>query len=189
MPDTNDDQAKALATALLPHLIASLKTDVLPGLIEDQIGGLKKNTEAVLDELKSKTREKSALENLLEAVDKRDKDNALKSALPDRGNTDKDPVRLTREEARDRRKYLDAQALAAKRGVPFEITDGKAERSAHALDGQTHLKTETTMFIHKDAIRDARTYARLKAQAQDDHLEIQPISDWNDLPEGAVPHD
>lgn len=181
----NAEQAKALADALLPHLIESLKTDVLPSLIEDQIGGLKKNTTELLDQFKKSQADK-------DATDKHAKQMADVAALLGTKKTppdDMSPVQISREDARNRSKYLEAQELARKRGVAFEIVDARRDRQAHALDGQTHLKTETTMFIHKDAIRDARTYARLKAQAQDDHLEIQPISDWNDLPEGAVPHD
>lgn len=188
MPD-NDDQAKALAAALLPHLLASLKADVLPGLIEEQIGGLKKNTEAVLDELKTKTREKSALETLVERHDAQMKENAALLADPKKPADNKQAVTITREQARDRPAYQAAKALAAERGVPLQIAGLQTDDQTHPLAGQTHLKTDSTLFIHKDTMRNRAEYQRLRAQADREHLKFQPISDWKDLPEGAVPHD
>lgn len=187
MPDDqNSAQAKALVDALLPHLIESLKVSVLPGLIEEQIGGLKTKTTALLDEAKKEKAEKDRLQDLF---DRHDAQMAAAKALTEPKPSqpaDQGPVTITRSDARNRAKFLEAEALATKRGTKVQIVDDRQDdRPAHALDGQTHLRTETTLFIHKDAMKDRATFKRLSAQAQREHLTLQPITDWNHLPDNV----
>lgn len=186
MPDDpNTAQAKALADALLPHLIESLKASVLPSLIEEQVGGLKTKTTELLDEVKKGRTDKDAFAEL---VKKHEAQMATSKALLDpkpAAPTDQ-AVTISRADARNRAKFLEAEALAAKRGTKLQIVDDRNEdRPAHKLDGQTHLKTDTHIFVHKDAMRDRATYLRLEGQAKREHLTLQSIDDWNHLPDSA----
>jgi len=186
MPDDpNTTQAKALADALLPHLIESLKTSVLPGLVEEQISGLKTKTTELLDEVKKERTDKDAFAEL---VKKHEAQMATAKALtdPPKPAPADQAVTISRSDARSRSKYLEAEALAAKRGTKLQIVDDRQDdRPAHKLDGQTHLKTDTHIFVHKDAMRDRATYLRLEGQAKREHLTLQPITDWNHLPDNV----
>lgn len=111
----NNSQASALADAILPLIMQNLKKE-LPGLVDENLAGLKANTEKLLDQLKDKNRD-----DLLKAAD------AQVQARLDKGLVDLDaatkPLRITRADARDRTKYLAAQKLAVEKGVKLEIVN------------------------------------------------------------------
>jgi hypothetical protein len=176
---TNDAQAAALAAALLPHLIESLKTDVIPQLMEEQIGGLKKNTETMLDELKTARAQKDDLSKLL---DDHQKQMDLTKVLTDQKKPPAPdasaPVVITREQARDRQVYLAAQADAAKRGVKFHI--GAAPATSPSDDTRTHAVVDGRMLVTAAAARDTPLYKKLRAQAERDHLEFAVVRELPD---------
>ncbi|MBF9030633.1 hypothetical protein HKCCE3408_09515 [Rhodobacterales bacterium HKCCE3408] len=118
---TNDDQASKLIEALAPKLAET----ILPALqkqVEDQIGGVLKKNDELLDKLaKAKDDDAAAqLEKLLAAADQQQKDRLNKDGTIDFRKAG-DPIKITKADARDVRKYQAAKKLAAEQGVDLEI--------------------------------------------------------------------
>lgn len=184
MPNPNDDAAQRLIDAILPKITDAL----LPKLteaVEAQIKGVVAKNDDLLAKLAGEKAQKDDLATLLAAVDAREKENATKSALPDalrKQTEDKGPVVISREDARNRAKYLEAKALADKRGVPMQIS-ATTSQPADA-DTRTHHATETHLYVTSAAMRDTPTYKRLRAQAEREHLTFQPVRTLADV-EGA----
>lgn len=180
MPDdANTAQAAALSAALLPHLIEALKKDVLPKLVEEQIGGLKKNAETVLDELKTARAQKDDLAKLLDDHQKQMEQNkVLTDPKPKPAPDATAPVVISRADARDRQKYLAAQADAAKRGVKFHI--GTAPATGTSDDTRTHVVVDGRMLVSANAARETPIYKKLRAQAERDHLEFAVVRELPD---------
>lgn len=117
----NDDQASKLIEALAPKLAET----ILPALqkqVEDQIGGVLKKNDELLDKLaKAKDDDAAAqLEKLLAAADQQQKDRLNKDGTIDFRKAG-DPIKITKADARDVRKYQAAKKLAAEQGVDLEI--------------------------------------------------------------------
>ena len=185
MPNPNDDAATRLIEALLPKI-----TDVLlPQLtdaVEKQIKGIVAKNDDLLTKLSAEKAQKDGLATLLAAVDARDKENALNSALPDSLRKQKDytgPVTISRADARDRKLYLAAEAEAEKRGSTVQIIDDRAAAPVQ-IDTRTHHKTETHLYVTSTAMRDRATFLRLQAVAEREHLTFQPVRALADV-EGA----
>ena len=116
--DTNDDQAKALIEAIAPKLAEAILPQITES-VETQIKGLKEKNDELLDKLaKSKAGD-----------DARDTADAQLKTLLGRGDKPEDikdvltpaPIKLTREQARDRQVYLRAKAQSDRTGAPLEI--------------------------------------------------------------------
>lgn len=175
MPN-NDDAAQRLIDALLPKLTESLLPQ-LTEAVEKQIAGVVKKNDDLLEKLATTKNQSDDLAALLATVDARDKDNATKSALPDglrKQPEETGPVIISRVDARDRQKYLAAQALAEKRGTILQIADDRNAAPAQA-DTRTHHQTETHLYVTSAAMRDRATYKRLNALAEREHLTFQPV--------------
>ena len=173
----NNAQAAALAAALMPHLIESLKKDILPGLIEEQIGPLSKNAKDLLDEVKTARAQKDDFAKLVEDHEKSMADTRAlldkKDPLPNKG-----PVLISREDALNVQKYQEAKKLAAVRGTAVQI-EGRAAPEPKA-DPRTHVQTDTHFYVAASAARDTPTYRRLRAQAADARLEFAVVKELPD---------
>jgi hypothetical protein len=184
MPNPNDDAAQRLIDAILPKITDAL----LPKLteaVEAQIKGVVAKNDDLLAKLAGEKAQKDDLAALLAAVDAREKENVNKSALPDslrKQTDDKGPVIISKQDALDRAKYLQAKALADKRGVAMQIA--KADAPPADNDTRTHHATETHLYVTSAAMRDTPTYKRLRAQAEREHLTFQPVRTLADV-EGA----
>jgi hypothetical protein len=122
MAEMSEDQNSKLMEQFIeraaPKLLDALK-DQVSKHIEDQIGGLKSNTEKMLDQLKDAQR----------AREKQDQDFSQLKTLLERGDAPKtikdslnpDPIKLTREQARDPALYRRAKAAAAQNGTTIQI--------------------------------------------------------------------
>lgn len=125
MSDENDNNDK-LMTAFIekatPKLLEAL-TEQVSKQIEDQIGGLKANTEKMLDEIKDQKRaateatakEQAEAGQFKTLLERKGDPASIKDAL------NPDPIRLTRVQARDAQLYRRAKAQAEKSGTTLEI--------------------------------------------------------------------
>lgn len=120
--DNNDRLMEQFIARATPKLLEAL-TEQVSKQIEDSIGGLKANSEKMLDELKDRRRaaaeatakaqaEAGQLKTLLER--KGDPASIMDALSPD-------PIRLTRTQARDAQLYRRAKAQAEKTGTTLEI--------------------------------------------------------------------
>jgi hypothetical protein len=120
--DNNDKLMEQFIEKATPKLLEALSEQVSKQ-IEDSIGGLKANSEKMLDELKDRKRA---------AADATAKDQAdtgqFKTLLERNGDPasikdalSPDPIRLTRTQARDAQLYRRAKAQAEKVGTTLEI--------------------------------------------------------------------
>lgn len=123
MSDPNDDQAAKLIEALAPKLAETL----LPALqkqVEDQIGGVLKKNDELLDKLSKQKSSDDQLEStkaLLAALDGKQKQElADKNGLMQFDREGQD-IRISKADARDPRKYREAKKLAGERGVDLVI--------------------------------------------------------------------
>lgn len=182
MPNPNDNAAQRLIDALLPKLTESLLPQ-LTEAIEKQIKGVVEKNDDLISRLKTEKAQNDDLATLLAAVDAREKGNATKSALPDslrKQTEDSGPVILSRADARDRQKYLAAQALAEKRGSTVQIADDRTVAPAQP-DTRTRHQTATHLYVTSAAMRDRATYKRLNALAEREHLQFQPVRTLADV--------
>ena len=118
MADNNDTQAKALIDALAPKLAETL----LPALqkqVEEQIGGVLKKNDELLDKL-TKAKSDDSLAKLLAAADGQQRDRLNADGTMD-FRKEGQAIRLSKADARDPAKYRQAKALAEKQGVSLEI--------------------------------------------------------------------
>ena len=120
--DNNDRLMEQFIAKATPKLLEAL-TEQVSKQIEDSIGGLKANSEKMLDELQDRKRaaaeatakaqaEAGQLKTLLE---RKDDPASIRDALSP------EPIRLTRSQARDASLYRRAKAHAEKRGTTLEI--------------------------------------------------------------------
>lgn len=111
----------AFIEALKPHI---------QSLVEEQLGGFKKHAEKLLDEVKDTKRAK-AEPTFIERLEQEERNKSLAAANivrnPDgtlqlaSGNDANSAVVLTREQARNRETFQEAEARAKARGVPLRI--------------------------------------------------------------------
>jgi len=122
----NEKQMAAFIEALKPHI---------QSLVEEQLGGFKKHAEKLLDQVKDDKRAK-AEPTFLERLQQEERDKNLAAANLVRnadgtvqlasGNDAHNAVVLTREQARNRATYVEAEARAKARGVPLRVlSDGE----------------------------------------------------------------
>jgi hypothetical protein len=128
----NEKQMAAFIEALKPHI---------QSLVEEQLGGFKKHAEKLLDEVKDTKREKTEL-TFFERLKQEERDKNLAAANLVRnadgtiqlasGNDAHNAVVLTREQARNRQTYTEAEARAKARGVPLRIaSEGEVQSWRH----------------------------------------------------------
>jgi hypothetical protein len=124
--DNNDKLMEQFIEKATPKLLEALAESVSKQ-IEDSIGGLKANSEKMLDELKDRKRAAAdaAAKDQADAgqfktlLERNDDPASIKAALTP------EPIRLTRSQARDAQLYRRAKAQAEKSGTTVEIvTDG-----------------------------------------------------------------
>jgi gamma-glutamyl phosphate reductase len=119
--DPNAKQAKALIDALGPKVAEA----ILPALqkqVEEQLSGVLKKNEELLAKI-AKDKSDDSLMKLLAAADQQQRERLNKDGTLDFRKAG-DPVRVSKEDARDPAKYRAAKELAAKQGVPLEIVRG-----------------------------------------------------------------
>lgn len=120
--DNNDKLMEQFISKATPKLLEAMQ-ESLAKQIEDSIGGLKANSEKMLDELKDRKRasaeaaakaqaEAGQLKTLLE---RKGDPASIKDAL------NPEPIRLTRVQARDAQLYRRAKAQAERSGTTLEI--------------------------------------------------------------------
>lgn len=123
--DTNDKLMAQFIERASPKLLEAMSAQIA-ALVEKQVGGLAENSKALLDELKQSRAERDAL------AEKSAADfSQLKTLLERGGSPDEiksvlnpQPIRLTREQARDVQLYRRAREQAAKNGTSIEIVEG-----------------------------------------------------------------
>ncbi len=124
---TNDDQAAALVAALAP-LLAEALIPQLTAKVEDQVKGISAKNAELLDKLAAykKDDEVNASSKAIEALTAKGKA-ILDGGVPktDKGLVDfrkaGEPLRISREDARNVTTYRKAKALAAEQGVQLSI--------------------------------------------------------------------
>jgi gamma-glutamyl phosphate reductase len=119
--DPNAKQAKALIDALGPKVAEA----ILPALqkqVEEQIQGVLKKNDELLEKI-AKDKSDDSLSKLLAAADQQQRERLNKDGTLDFRKAG-DPVRVSKQDARDPAKYRAAKELAAKQGVPLEIVRG-----------------------------------------------------------------
>ena len=126
-PTDNDAQAKALVAALAP-LIAEAIIPQLAAKVEEQVKGIKAKNDELLDKLHNVTKDQEIADKIKAGEELAAKTKALlEGTVPktDKGLVDfrkaGEPLRISREDARDVQKYKKAKALAAEQNVPLEI--------------------------------------------------------------------
>ncbi len=182
MPN-NDDAAQRLIDAILPKLTEALLPQ-LTEAVEAQIKGVVAKNDDLLAKLATEKAQKDDFAKLLADHEKSLADTKQLTDMMDPKKPKPDataPVIISKADARDRQKYLAAQAEAAKRGVPMQIG---APNAAQNDDTRTHHATETHLYVTSAAMRDTATYKRLRAQAEREHLTFQPVRTLADV-EGA----
>lgn len=183
MPN-NDDAAQRLIDAILPKLTEALLPQ-LTEAVEAQIKGVVAKNDDLLAKLATEKAQKDDFAKLLADHEKSLADTKQLADMLDPKKPKPDataPVIISKADARDRQKYLAAQAEAAKRGVPMQI--GAPNAAQKNDDTRTHHATETHLYVTSAAMRDTETYKRLRAQAAREHLTFQPVRTLADV-EGA----
>lgn len=96
-----------------------------------------------------------------------------------------DMITLTRSQARNRAAYMKAQEAAEGIGRQVIIVpDNAPEAVTGPLVGRTFLKTESTVYVTSELMRNRAEFLRLEAEAKRNHQQLKPIKSWADLPEG-----
>jgi Mg/Co/Ni transporter MgtE len=119
--DPNAKQAKALIDALGPKVAEA----ILPALqkqVEEQLQGVLAKNDELLAKI-AKDKSDDSLSRLLAAADQQQRERLNKDGTLDFRKAG-DPVRVSKQDARDPAKYRAAKELAAKQGVPLEIVRG-----------------------------------------------------------------
>lgn len=124
MSEDNDAMMTKFIESVTPKLLEALTAQLEP-LVEKQIGGLKENSQKLLDEVKDAKRERDA------AAQKQTDDFTQMKTLLERGGAPADikkslqpePIQITREQARDVQLYQRAKAQAAAAGTTLQITE------------------------------------------------------------------
>jgi hypothetical protein len=94
-------------------------------------------------------------------------------------------ITLTRSQARDRAAFIKAQEAASGIGRQVIIVaDHAPEALTGPLVGRTFLKTESTVYVTSELMRNRADFLRLEAEAKRNHQQLRPIKTWADLPEG-----
>lgn len=122
--DTNDKLMAQFIERASPKLLEAMSAQIAE-IVEKRVSGLAENSKALLDELKQSRAERDAL------AEKSAADfSQLKTLLERGGSPDEiksvlnpQPIRLTREQARDVQLYRRARDQAAKNGTSVQILE------------------------------------------------------------------
>ena len=116
--DHNDKLMEQFIERATPKLLEAMQ-ESLTKKIEEQIGGLKDNTTKLLDQLKDSQRDREKQQQeygqLKALLERGDAPSTIKDAF------NPDPVKLTRQQARDPVLYRRAKAAAAQNGTTVQI--------------------------------------------------------------------
>ena len=116
--NNNDELMTQFIEKASPKLLEALSTQVAE-LVEKQVGGLVENSAKLLDEVKTARDEKSTeleqIAQLKTLLERGESPAVVKDAL------NPEPVKLTREQARDPQLYRRAKASAEASGTRVEI--------------------------------------------------------------------
>lgn len=189
----NEKQMAAFIEALKPHI---------QSLVEEQLGGFKKNAEKLLDEVKDTKRAK-AEPTFLERLQQEERDKNLAAANLVRnadgtiqlasGSIDNhNAVVLTREQARNRQTYQEAEARAKARGVPLRVaSDGEVQSWRNTKTPVVQTKTFSFDDTH-DGIRyfradmhDGPGNVQRQLTAERQGLKLRTFRTLDDLPAHA----
>lgn len=95
-----------------------------------------------------------------------------------------DMITLTRTQARNRAAYQKAQEAAEGIGRQVIIVaDNAPEALTGPLVGRTFLKTESTVYVTSELMRNRAEFLRLEAEAKRNHQQLRPIKSWDALPQ------
>lgn len=95
-----------------------------------------------------------------------------------------DMITLTRTQARNRAAYQKAQEAAEGIGRQVIIVaDDAPEALTGSLVGRTFLKTESTVYVTSELMRNRAEFLRLEAEAKRNHQQLRPIKSWDALPQ------
>lgn len=122
--DSNDKLMAQFIERASPKLLDAMSAQIA-ALVEKQVGGLAENSKALLDELKQSRAERDALaeksaadfSQLKTLLERGESPAAIKSVLTP------EPIRLTREQARDPAIYRRAKSQAQQNGTSVQIVE------------------------------------------------------------------
>lgn len=183
----NEKQMAAFIEALKPHI---------QSLVEEQLGGFKKHAEKLLDEVKDGKRTNVETDRFAEMVARHEKqmrDTAiLLGTKPADAPKNTAAVVLTREQARNRQTYTEAEALAKARGVPLRVaSDGEVQSWRNNKAPVVQTKTISFDDTH-DGIRYVRAdmhdgpgNVQRQLKAEKEGLKLRTFRTLDDLPAHA----
>lgn len=183
----NEKQMAALIEALKPHI---------QSLVEEQLGGFKKHAEKLLDEVKDGKRTNVETDRFAEMVARHEKqmrDTAiLLGTKPADAPKNTAAVVLTREQARNRQTYQEAEARAKARGVPLRVaSDGEVQSWRNNKAPVVQTKTISFDDTH-DGIRYVRAdmhdgpgNVQRQLKAEKEGLKLRTFRSLDDLPAHA----
>ncbi len=64
------------------------------------------------------------------------------------------------------------------------VADHAPEALTGPLASRSFLKTESTVYVTSELMRNRAEFLRLEAEAKRNHQQLRPIKSWADLPEG-----
>ncbi|GIT86169.1 hypothetical protein [Roseobacter sp. OBYS 0001] len=121
MSDTNDDQAAAMIKALAPKLAEAIMPQIVES-VEEQIQGIKAKNDELLGTLKG-MKDKQEAEQLSAIAQKQIRERLNNDQGISNDDTPK-AITLSKEDARDVRKYRAARERAQKEGVELVVDRG-----------------------------------------------------------------
>lgn len=183
----NEKQMAAFIEALKPHI---------QSLVEEQLGGFKKHAEKLLDEVKDGKRNNVETDRFAEIAARHEKqmrDTAiLLGTKPADAPKNTAAVVLTREQARNRQTYQEAEAVAKARGVPLRVaSDGEVQSWRNNKAPVVQTKTISFDDTH-DGIRYVRAdmhdgpgNVQRQLKAEKEGLKLRTFRSLDDLPAHA----
>ncbi|MGQ0565470.1 MAG: hypothetical protein ACT4OK_10410 [Gemmobacter sp.] len=184
----NEKQMAAFIEALKPHI---------QSLVEEQLGGFKKHAEKLLDEVKDGKRTNVETDRFAEIAARHEKqmrDTAILLGTKPVADQPKNTaaVVLTREQARNRQTYQEAEARAKARGVPLRVaSDGEVQSWRNNKTPVVQTKTISFDDTH-DGIRYVRAdmhdgpgNVQRQLKAEKEGLKLRTFRSLDDLPAHA----
>lgn len=184
----NEKQMAAFIEALKPHI---------QSLVEEQLGGFKKHAEKLLDEVKDGKRTNVENDRFAEIAARHEKQMRETAILLGTKPVADEPkntaaVVLTREQARDRQTYQEAEARAKARGVPLRVaSDGEVQSWRNNKAPVVQTKTFSFDDTH-DGIRYVRAdmhdgpgNVQRQLTAEREGLKLRTFRTLDDLPAHA----
>lgn len=194
----NEKQMAAFIDALKPHI---------QSLVEEQLGGFKKHAEKLLDEVKDTKRAKDGtvadtddarLNRYFEEHEKKIREHKdFMAGVTGNGQSDAPramggpDIILTREQARHRATYQEAQALATARGVQLRVAQETVQSWRNTKTPVVQTKTISFDDAH-DGIRYVRAdmhdgpgNVQRQLKAEREGLKLRTFRTVDDLPDHA----